>query len=349
MKLAFSTLACPEYSWPEIYTMAKDTGFDGIEIRGLGQEIFAVKAPPFTDAGLPETLQKLHALRLEIPCLSSNCCLRDTEKAAENREEISQYIDLAQKLGAPYIRILADLAPMPECEVDDEAVAAQLRDLAPMAEKAGVTLLVETNGVYADTARLGRLLEMVSSDAVAALWDMHHPYRFFGESPEKTIQNLGGYIRYVHVKDSVMEDGRVSYRMMGEGDLPIDAMMQALRSVCYDGYISLEWVKRWSGDLSDAGIVFPQFVHYMEKYTGRGVTRSVLFKNKAGTGQYIWEKDTLIDLTFPQVLDRMGRGISRSAGIPFHYTRLFPYIRPIPRRCGCFCPRAARPRREKGR
>ena len=101
MKLAFSTLACPEYSWPEIYTMAKDTGFDGIEIRGLGQEIFAVKAPPFTDAGLPETLQKLHALRLEIPCLSSNCCLRDTEKAAENREEISQYIDLAQKLGAP--------------------------------------------------------------------------------------------------------------------------------------------------------------------------------------------------------------------------------------------------------
>lgn len=330
MKLAFSTLACPEYSWPEIYTMAKDTGFDGIEIRGLGQEIFAVKAPPFTDAGLPETLQKLHALRLEIPCLSSNCCLRDTEKAAENREEISQYIDLAQKLGAPYIRILADLAPMPECEVDDEAVAAQLRDLAPMAEKAGVTLLVETNGVYADTARLGRLLEMVSSDAVAALWDMHHPYRFFGESPEKTIQNLGGYIRYVHVKDSVMEDGRVSYRMMGEGDLPIDAMMQALRSVCYDGYISLEWVKRWSGDLSDAGIVFPQFVHYMEKYTGRGVTRSVLFKNKAGTGQYIWEKDTLIDLTFPQVLDRMAEEFPDQPAFRFttlDYSRTYAQFR----------------------
>ena len=330
MRLAFSTLACPEYSWPEIYTMAKDTGFDGIEIRGLGQEIFAVKAPPFTDAGLPETLQKLHALRLEIPCLSSNCCLRDTEKAAENREEISQYIDLAQKLGAPYIRILADLAPMPECEVDDEAVAAQLRDLVPMAEKAGVTLLVETNGVYADTARLGRLLEMVSSDAVAALWDMHHPYRFFGESPEKTIQNLGGYIRYVHVKDSVMEDGRVSYRMMGEGDLPIDAMMQALRSVCYDGYISLEWVKRWSGDLSDAGIVFPQFVHYMEKYTGRGVTRSVLFKNKAGTGQYIWEKDTLIDLTFPQVLDRMAEEFPDQPAFRFttlDYSRTYAQFR----------------------
>ena len=28
--------------------------------------------------------------------------------------------------------------------------------------------------------------------------------------------------------------------MMGEGDLPIDEMMMALNSICYEGYISLE-------------------------------------------------------------------------------------------------------------
>jgi fatty-acyl-CoA synthase len=32
--------------------------------------------------------------------------------------------------------------------------------------------------------------------------------------------------------------------MMGEGDLPIDDMMMALRSINYEGYVSLEWVKR---------------------------------------------------------------------------------------------------------
>ena len=32
MKISFSTLACPDYSWTEIYTMAKDLGFDGIEV-----------------------------------------------------------------------------------------------------------------------------------------------------------------------------------------------------------------------------------------------------------------------------------------------------------------------------
>lgn len=190
MKLAFSTLACPDFSWPDIYSMAKDIGFDGIEIRGLGTDIFAVKAPPFTEAQLPDTIKKLKSLNLEIPCLSSDCCLKNAEKKEENQQEIKEYIALAKKLSVPYIRILADLTPAPQDEVDDEVVLEQLRALIPLAEKAGVTLLVETNGVYADTSRLRKLLEQLSSDAVAALWDMHHPYRYMGESPEQTIQNL---------------------------------------------------------------------------------------------------------------------------------------------------------------
>ena len=33
MKFSFSTLACPGYTWADIYSMAKDLGFDGIEVR----------------------------------------------------------------------------------------------------------------------------------------------------------------------------------------------------------------------------------------------------------------------------------------------------------------------------
>ena len=39
MKISFSTLACPDFSWTEIYSMAKDVGFNGIEIRGVGEEM----------------------------------------------------------------------------------------------------------------------------------------------------------------------------------------------------------------------------------------------------------------------------------------------------------------------
>jgi fatty-acyl-CoA synthase len=149
------------------------------------------------------------------------------------------------------------------------------------------------------------LLNNAASDSVAALWDIHHPYRYANENPEVTVQNLGAYIQYVHVKDSAEEDGKICYKMMGEGDLPIHEAMLALQSINYEGYISLEWVKRWASDLSDAGVVFPQFENYMNKYIKKQRGRSRLFYNRDKTGQYIFEKDILIDLTFPQLLDRV--------------------------------------------
>ncbi|NQS76212.1 MAG: AMP-binding protein [Peptococcaceae bacterium] len=305
MKLAFSTLGCPNFSWVEIYSMAKDLGFKGIEIRGLGDEISAVKALPFTEPQLPETIKKLAELRLEIPCLTSGCCLKFAENAEKNHTELVQYINLAAQMGTPYIRVLGDLEPHADGEVDDQVVLTALRRLIPVAEEKGVTLLVETNGVYADTARLCKLLDLAASDAVAALWDMHHPHRFTEESPGETVQNLGAYIKYVHIKDSIVENGAIRYCMMGEGDLPVDDMMMALRSINYEGYVSLEWVKRWADDLDDAAVVFPNFANYMSRYSEISVVKGHLFENNAKTGKYVWQKDTLIDLNFPQVLDRM--------------------------------------------
>ena len=120
MKISFSTLACPDWSWSDIYSMAKDFGFDGIEIRGLGDEIFSVKAKPFTDSQLPDTIAKLKSLGLEIPCLSSGACLKFKDKFNIAEEEILAYAKLANKLGTSYIRILADLDPAPGGEVEAE-------------------------------------------------------------------------------------------------------------------------------------------------------------------------------------------------------------------------------------
>lgn len=305
MKIAFSTLGCPDFSWPDIYSMAKDFGFDGIEIRGLGDELFALQARPFTESQLPQTIKKLSELHIKIPCLSSGCCLKFADDAEKNHQEIVQYIMLASRLGTPYIRILGDNELQGNDDVDDEVVLAALQRLTPIAEEKGVTLLVETNGVYSDTARLCNLLNHIASDAVGALWDMHHPYRFADEKPGKTVQNLGNYIKYVHIKDSIVEDGKLKYRMMGEGDMPIDELMMALQSINYDGYVSLEWVKRWAADLDDAGVVFPNFANYMSRYIEKSAMKGRLYDNNTKTGKYIWEKDTLIDMTFPQVLDRV--------------------------------------------
>ena len=305
MKLSFSTLGCPDFSWADIYSLAKDFGFSGIEMRGLGGDIFSVHASPFKSENLSSTISLLRRLKLEICCLSSGCALRFPEKHEETMAEICEYIALAEKLGTPYIRILGDLTAAPTTDFDDENVIRPMKLLAPVAEKAGVTLLIETNGVYSDTSRLADVLARIGSDSVAALWDLNHPYRFAGESAETTIKNLGAYIKYTHIKDSVMTEDGIKYCLIGEGDLPIDKFMGALRSVNYEGYVSLEWLKQYSPELSDAGVVFPHYAHYMSQYMGQGSGESRLQVSARGDGYYVWEKNQLIDLTFPQVLDRM--------------------------------------------
>ena len=112
-----------------------------------------------------------------------------------------------------------------------------------------------------------------------------------GESPAETVQNLGGYIRHVHVKDSKIVNGALEYRMMGDGDLPLHQMFDALLGIGYEGYISLEWVKRWSQELSDAGVVFPRFADYMRDYLDERLAEAPLQKNRTGTGEYVWPKE----------------------------------------------------------
>ena len=305
MKLAFSTVGCPDYNWTEIYSMAKDLGFQGIEMRVTGGEYFSLHARPFKAENIESTLSDLKKRHLEIPCLSSNCSLKYKEKTEENIMKLMEYIELAYKLGTPYIRILADEHAKEEGEVDDNHVIEVLKKLMPFAEVKNVTLLVETNGVYADTSRLKNLLDSVPSDNIGALWDIHHPYRFKNEQPEETIRNLGAYVKYVHVKDSVMDGDKVSYRLMGEGDIPFEKAWKSLESINYEGYISFEWVRNYAPDLENAGVVFPHFIHYMNQYISQAELTGRLYANARKTGKYVWPKEHLIDLTFPQVLDRM--------------------------------------------
>ena len=122
MKLSFSTLGCPDFNWSEIYSMARDFRFDGIEVRGIGDDICEDKSRPFSDEHLPATIEKLRKLNLEIPCLSSGCALKFRDREKENIDELKKYISLAEKLGTPYIRVLGDLTPMPDGEVDDDYI-----------------------------------------------------------------------------------------------------------------------------------------------------------------------------------------------------------------------------------
>ena len=229
MNLSFSTRGWGDLSWDQMLQEAVDMRFGGVEVYNL------FKFPELTDRGGPfhshkvaATIRQLRDLKLKIPCFDTSVDLSSDDRAVP---VLTSILETAKIVQVPYVVACA-------LTENEELVGKVLEELLPLAEEKGVTLLLKTSGIYADTARLRSMLESFASDWLGALWDMHHPYRDFGESADATIKNLGTYVKHVHLRDS---DDNGEYQLIGEGNMPIADMIRALGSINYDGFISLEW------------------------------------------------------------------------------------------------------------
>ena len=293
MKLSFSTRGWPELSWEEMMETALDMGFSGIEVYNLPKfNDFIDKSGPFHKYQTAATVRQLKDKNLQIPCFDTSCDLSSDDEAVD---KLSGLLEIAHNAQVPYVVACV-------LQEQEALVVERLAVLLQKAETLGVGILIKTSGIYADTKRLRAMMDGFASDYLGALWDVHHPYRDFAESCDATIKNLGAYVCHVHLRDS--DDAGV-YQLIGEGTMPIADVMRALSSVNYDGFISLEWKPEWLEDLQDPEVIFPYFVNYMSRFhSTRGMKKSLYF-NHDGSGQYIWKKDELINLTFPQVLDRV--------------------------------------------
>ena len=292
MNLSFSTRGSNSLSWEEQIRDAEEMGFQGIEPYNI-QEFPSLsgRGGAFHAYMLNETIRDLKKNKLTLPCFDTSI---DLSLPLESTEKVEYLISTASSMKVPYIAFCA-------LHEDEDTVNSNIRTILGLAEE-NVCVLIKTVGIFADTERLRHLMDSYACDGLAALWDMHHPYRDFGEIPDKTIRNLGGYVKHVHLRDS---DDDLSYNLIGEGTLPIRDMMNALSSIDYNGFISLEWKTDWIRDIPDREIIFPHFLNYMNRFDNPRGKKKSLYYNEDGTGKYIWKKDELIDYTFGGVLDRL--------------------------------------------
>ncbi len=297
-KLCFSTRGWVSNNWDEFCTAAMDMKMQGIEIHNVVGGVFADKTSPFHQHQISATARKLYEDNLQVPCIDAVCDIADLSSKEETISEITSTIKTAVQLNTSYIRIHGINGSV-------EDAIEMIDSLLPLAEEKEITLLLETVGVFADTTRLRDVLNHFASDYLAALWDFHHPWRDCNEDPQTTITNLGAYVRHVHIKDSVLENGELKYCLTGEGELPISDMMNALASIGYDGFISLEWDPQWMPEIEDMEIIFSFFESFMHRFHRPSRAETPLYSNNAQTGKFIWKKETLIENTFSEVLDKM--------------------------------------------
>ncbi len=303
MKLSFSTKGWHNNTFDEFCEIAKDLNFKGIELHNIHNRLFTDKDGAFHDYAAKKTVRKLYEMGLSLPCIDTICNPSVKEEEQNSLEEIFACIEIAANLHIPYVRLKA--AGEENTQEKNSVMRSVIEKVLPKAEEKGIVLLVETSGIYADTAILRDLLDSFACDNLAALWDMYSPYFLKGEAAETTIKNLGAYISHVHIKDAVKTESGTEFCLIGEGEMPIGEMMLGLRSVNFDGFISLEWHPEWCEELDDMEIIFSQYVNYMKQFSDTKGSDNSLYYNRAHTGRYVWEKDRLIDATFSDVLDRM--------------------------------------------
>ncbi len=292
MKLSFSTRGWKSLSWEELKDLAVEMRYGGIEIYSMKEySFFCDKSGPFNEYTAAASIRALREQKLSIPCLDTMIELAE-EGAGET---LAWYAAKAAAMRVPYISAVARKGSLAEVE---KTVAAFL----PAAKKEGISLLIKTNGIFSDSEKLRDLLDGFASDNLAVLWDFCHTYFDGGESADTTIKNLGAYVKHVHMRDL---DRNGDYTVIGEGELPVSDMLRALSSIDYDGFISLEWRPENRTDEGDYDYILPHFVNYMTGFERSSGDDRGLQKNHDGSGYYVWEKDTLIRMTFSQVLDRM--------------------------------------------
>jgi len=303
MKLSFSTKGWHNNTFEEFCDLALDLGFQGIELHNIYNRLFTDKDGAFHDYTAASTLRRLYENNLQIPCIDTICNLSDIYAYDTAKKEIKSCMEVSQNLHIPFIRLKAYVSD--KKEETTEAIVSLIEEILPEAEEKGITLLLETSGLFSNTAELRDVLNLFASDNLGAMWNLSAAFYEGGESPEDVIKNLGAYVKHVHLSDAVKTDKGIEYRLVGEGELPIKDLMLALRSVNYDSFISLVWDPTWCEELDDMEIIFSQFTNFMKQFNDTSKNERTLYFNRAHTGNYVWEKDSLIDLTFPQVLDRM--------------------------------------------
>ncbi len=292
MKFAFSTKNWKGYSWSDFCMTAQDIGFKGIEVHDIDDEVFTASNGPLHANNTPSVKRKLKNLGLTVSAVDYEGDLTDLDK-------IKECIDAANTLASDYVKITYT------GDDNDEKVVSLLRDAVEVAEKENVVLLMETTGIYADTTKLCGVLNEFASDWLCVDWNMHDTFFVGKEDAEATIKNLGSYVKLVHVADAVREGDKTVYTLIGDGELPFVEMMNALRSINYVGFISIEWAPDRIEEISDLEVIFPHFINFMRKFRTKHNKKSALYHNAAGTGKYIWPKEALIEYTFSQLLDRV--------------------------------------------
>lgn len=276
MKPAFSTVACPTWTFEKLAEQGGAWGFLGVELRTFGSGSTRLACDPALTGG--EKLRRLmRRTGFEFASLATGVrfdepitppvmgrVFSDTERSVR---EAKSAIDLAASLGCPYVRVFG-------FEYGSERRASALARIVERLKKAvdhcsnrGVELVLENGGSFPTGVDLAEVLDAVDHPRLLAGYSIPVAMAA-GENPASGINVLGERLAVVKVKD--VKEGRPC--ALGDGEIDCRPGVEALAKCGFDGWVVFEYDRLWFKDVPEPDDVLARSARTLFSWIGRGVS-----------------------------------------------------------------------------
>ena len=210
--------------------------------------------------------QSTNAARLPIVAVGSSVVLTSEEPGAE----LHRMLELTNEWESPFMRVYGgQLSEDPDKRRKQmESAAKVVQEAIPVAERLGVVMLIETHDGFSASSVAAELLAKVQSKSFGAIWDSLHPHRM-GETPAQVFKNIGDRTYHVHIKDgrrSAAHKGGWQLVPLGEGEVPVEEVLNQLVAGGYKGYLTVEWEKYWHPEIEGAEVALPHELKVLQGY-----------------------------------------------------------------------------------
>ncbi|MBC8877336.1 MAG: sugar phosphate isomerase/epimerase [Planctomycetes bacterium] len=259
MKKSINLWALPypdKMSLKESFELAKEAGFDGVEVN------FALEGE-FSAESSPAEIRAVRELAHDVGIAISGVCSflywpfslthNDPERRKRGMELAQQMIEAARLLGtenllvvpgAVYAGWIDDFDPVPN-DVCDVRAREAVRQLLPEAEKAGVCLNIENifvSGYLYSPQEMVEFVDSFDNPHVQIHFDTGNIMQY--QFPEHWIPILGKRIRNIHFKEwdkRTQEFNLNTFRTLLDGTTNWPAVIEELDKVGYRGYLTFEY------------------------------------------------------------------------------------------------------------
>src|ERR1044072_131192 len=263
MKLAFSTLGCPDWDLSEVIAGARKYTYDGIEWRALGGSLDLPGRDEFASDRIATTREYLKREGIEICCVDTSCTFHsvDASERAAHVNAALVHAELAAKLGAPLIRVFPDtIQPGAERTETRDWIASCLHEIAEQMP-VDVDVALETHGDFARAEASVEIVELACHPKVKLIWDIANSVAA-GDTIEQAATIFHPPLAPIHLRDAKPVTGSRHWLpvLAGSGRVSFPDALAAIKGLNYDGYMSFEWEKYWHPEIEEPDVAFPDFI-----------------------------------------------------------------------------------------